>query len=134
MYIPVVFNSMQIKAEPRSLRLLIYSFMVLLLSFLRICSIQLQYQKVKLFASEGHSSYFHPRFSFQNIIPLFSNTVIPMWPLQAFFPLIQIIEEQLVGVYPSLWFSPGIYLLWILFGWFCLSSVFCNTSCLYEII
>lgn len=83
------------------LRLLIYSFMVLPLSSLciQIWSILLQYQKVrggssvKLFALEGDSSYFNPKFSFQNVIPIFSNTIILLMTLKSILPTLRLLKR-----------------------------------------
>lgn len=138
MYVPTVFNSMDCKSRQNlGLRLLIYSFMVLPLSSLciQIWSILLQYQKVrggssvKLFALEGDSSYFNPKFSFQNVIPIFSNTIILLMTLKSILPTLRLLKSiclALFMVQPRCLASVSC--------WFCLSSVFSNTSCLYEII
>lgn len=116
---------MQIKTEPRTLRLLMYSFMVLPLSFLciQICSILLQCQKVrgdsseKIFALEGDSSYFNSKFSCQNAIPIFSNTVIPHVTLTSILPTLSGYWRTFGGCFP-LFMIQSSYLASGIFVWF----------------
>lgn len=58
-------------------------------------------------------------FNFKMSLHYFLIQSFPTWPLQAFFPLFQIIEEHLVGVYPSM-IQPR-DLASVNFGWLVLS-------------
>lgn len=131
---------MQIKTEPRILRFLIYSFMILPLIPLHSDLLHpASYQKVagdssvKHFALDGDSSYFNPKFSFQNAMPIFSNTIIPYMILRIIFPTLSD-NWRAFGGYLSLFVIQSRYLASGNFVWLISSSMFCNTSWIYSIL
>lgn len=118
---------MQIKSESRTLRLLMCGFVILPLSFLciQICSILLHCKKVtadgsvKLFALES-DSYFNPKLSFQNVIPVFSKRVISHVTLTSILPTLSDYWRTFGGCLPVFMIQPR-YLASVNFLWLVLS-------------